>query len=239
MKEVYIVTGASRGIGHAVATQLEQRGHTVVRMARSNPNELDNLIECDVTSERAAELLKDVLKTYEGSEAYTLINNAGIVEPIGVMGLVENDVIARAIEVNVTAPIQLANTFIQQLQNVKATKRIMNISSGAGRKTYDGWGVYGTTKAAIDHFSRIVFDEQKKMTQPIDIVAIAPGIIDTDMQTVIRSSSAESFPPLQRFLDYKEEGTLATPEETAERLIAYVQSDRMGTEPTADVRDLS
>lgn len=239
MKEVYIVTGASRGIGHAVATQLEQRGHTVVRMARSNPNELDNLIECDVTSERAAELLKDVLKTYEGSEAYTLINNAGIVEPIGVMGLVENDVIARAIEVNVTAPIQLANTFIQQLQNVKATKRIMNISSGAGRKTYDGWGVYGTTKAAIDHFSRIIFDEQKKMTQPIDIVAIAPGIIDTDMQTVIRSSSAESFPPLQRFLDYKEEGTLATPEETAERLIAYVQSDRMGTEPTADVRDLS
>lgn len=239
MKEVYIVTGASRGIGHAVATQLEQRGHTVVRMARSNPNELDNLIECDVTSERAAELLKDVLKTYEGSEAYTLINNAGIVEPIGVMGLVENDVIARAIEVNVTAPIQLANTFIQQLQNVKATKRIMNISSGAGRKTYDGWGVYGTTKAAIDHFSRIVFDEQKKMTQPIDIVAIAPGIIDTDMQTVIRSSSAEAFPPLQRFLDYKEEGTLATPEETAERLIAYVQSDRMGTEPTADVRDLS
>lgn len=239
MKEVYIVTGASRGIGHAVATQLEQRGHTVVRMARSNPNELDNLIECDVTSERAAELLKDVLKTYEGSEAYTLINNAGIVEPIGVMGLVENDVIARAIEVNVTAPIQLANTFIQQLQNVKATKRIMNISSGAGRKTYDGWGVYGTTKAAIDHFSRIVFDEQKKMTQPIDIVAIAPGIIDTDMQTVIRSSSAESFPPLQRFLDYKEEGTLATPEETAERLIAYVQSDRMGTEPTADVRNLS
>lgn len=239
MKEVYIVTGASRGIGHAVATQLEQRGHTVVRMARSNPNELDNLTECDVTSERAAELLKDVLKTYEGSEAYTLINNAGIVEPIGVMGLVENDVIARAIEVNVTAPIQLANTFIQQLQNVKATKRIMNISSGAGRKTYDGWGVYGTTKAAIDHFSRIVFDEQKKMTQPIDIVAIAPGIIDTDMQTVIRSSSAESFPPLQRFLDYKEEGTLATPEETAERLIAYVQSDRMGTEPTADVRDLS
>ena len=239
MKEVYIVTGASRGIGHAVATQLEQQGHTVVRMARSNPNELDNLIECDVTSERAAELLKDVLKTYEGSEAYTLINNAGIVEPIGVMGLVENDVIARAIEVNVTAPIQLANTFIQQLQNVKATKRIMNISSGAGRKTYDGWGVYGTTKAAIDHFSRIVFDEQKKMTQPIDIVAIAPGIIDTDMQTVIRSSSAESFPPLQRFLDYKEEGTLATPEETAERLIAYVQSDRMGTKPTADVRDLS
>ena len=239
MKEVYIVTGASRGIGHAVATQLEQRGHTVVRMARSNPNELDNLIECDVTSERAAELLKDVLKTYEGSEAYTLINNAGIVEPIGVMGLVENDVIARAIEVNVTAPIQLANTFIQQLQNVKATKRIMNISSGAGRKTYDGWGVYGTTKAAIDHFSRIVFDEQKKMTQPIDIVAIAPGIIDTDMQTVIRSSSAESFPPLQRFLDYKEEGTLATPEETADRLIAYVQSDRMGTEPTADVRNLS
>lgn len=239
MKEVYIVTGASRGIGHAVATQLEQRGHTVVRMARSNPNELDNLTECDVTSERAAELLKDVLKTYEGSEAYTLINNAGIVEPIGVMGLVENDVIARAIEVNVTAPIQLANTFIQQLQNVKATKRIMNISSGAGRKTYDGWGVYGTTKAAIDHFSRIIFDEQKKMTQPIDIVAIAPGIIDTDMQTVIRSSSAESFPPLQRFLDYKEEGTLATPEETAERLIAYVQSDRMGTEPTADVRDLS
>ena len=239
MKEVYIVTGASRGIGHAVATQLEQQGHTVVRMARSNPNELDNLIECDVTSERAAELLKDVLKTYEGSEAYTLINNAGIVEPIGVMGLVENDVIARAIEVNVTAPIQLANTFIQQLQNVKATKRIMNISSGAGRKTYDGWGVYGTTKAAIDHFSRIIFDEQKKMTQPIDIVAIAPGIIDTDMQTVIRSSSAESFPPLQRFLDYKEEGTLATPEETAERLIAYVQSDRMGTEPTADVRDLS
>ena len=65
-------------------------------------------------------------------------------------------------------------------------KRILNISSGAGRNPYEGWGAYCTTKAGLDHFSRVVAMEQANEQYPVEIVSIAPGIIDTDMQATIR-----------------------------------------------------
>lgn len=236
---IVIVTGASKGIGAALVEEWKKKDDTIViGVARTSVHTPDRMIAGDVTAKETREQFQELLKEYETrATAFTLINNAGVVEPIGMFGMIDSEAIERAIQINVTAPMEWTNTFIHALRDFKGKKRVMNISSGAGRKTYDGWGVYGTTKAAIDHFSWIVFEEQKRAAYPVDIVAIAPGIIDTNMQTVIRQADEEAFPPLQRFIDYKKEEVLQTPEETAAALVRYIMSDEMSKTPKADIRD--
>ncbi len=236
--QIVIITGASKGIGAALVQEWKKRQQVVViGVARTSITNVDHAIIGDVTEEETRQQFQRLLEQYQAKASrFTLINNAGVVEPIGMFGLIDSQHIQRAIDINVTAPMEWTNTFIQTLATFSGEKQVMNISSGAGRKTYDGWGVYGTTKAAIDHFSWIVFEEQKRAKYPVDIVAIAPGIIDTNMQSVIRAADEKAFPPLQRFLDYKKEGALASPEQTAVGLIRYLESDVMKTTPKADIR---
>ena len=145
---------------------------------------------------------------------------------------------ANAIALNLTAPMILANTFISSLKEFKGPKRIVNISSGAGRKAYEGWGVYCTTKAGLDHFSRVIALEQANAEHPVDIVSIAPGIIDTGMQETIRASKEEAFPLLDQFIDYKENGLLSSADQTAEKLIGFMENeDFKMVGPIADIRN--
>ena len=70
----------------------------------------------------------------------------------------------------------------------------------------------------------------------MQFVSIAPGIIQTNMQATIRQSSIEQFPDVERFIEYDKQNALATPEETAARLLDYLWSEKMGTQPLADIR---
>ena len=148
-----------------------------------------------------------------------------MVDPIGLIGSVPAEAMAQAIALNLTAPMILSNAFIPKLKEFEGPKRIVNISSGAGRNAYEGWGTYCTTKAGLDHFSRVVAFEQANVEHPVDIVSIAPGIIDTGMQETIRASGEEAFPFLDQFIDYKEQGLLSSAEQTAEKLIAFMENE--------------
>ena len=89
MKALYIITGASKGIGEALANQLEQDNtNEVLRLARTNPNALPNLITVDLTDESASvKAMTDWLNPrLTEATSVTLINNAGTVEPMGVLG---------------------------------------------------------------------------------------------------------------------------------------------------------
>ena len=99
-------------------------------------------------------------------------------------------------------------------------------------------GTYCTTKAGLDHFSRVVALEQVNAKYPVDIVSIAPGIIDTGMQEIIRGSSEDAFPLIDRFIDYKEQGLLSTAEQTAGKLIMFMENqDFKAIGPIADIRN--
>ena len=174
----------------------------------------------------------------EIATSFTLINNAGTVEPIGLIGTVQAEEMAKTIAVNLTAPVIISNIFISRLQNFENPKRIVNISSGAGRNPYEGWGTYCTTKAGLDHFSRVIALEQANVEYPVEIVSIAPGIIDTGMQETIRASEENAFPLLERFIQYKEEGLLSSAEQTAEKLIRFIEDvDFKTSGPIADIRN--
>lgn len=239
--DVVIVTGASKGIGYELSKQLVALGNKVIGVARTVDQNATNFVTADLAETNLLEsiltsIIEENIKT---ATSFTLINNAGIVDPIGLVGNLNAAEIEKAIAVNLTAPIILSNTFIDKLRDVNMVKRILNISSGAGRNPYEGWGAYCTTKAGLDHFSRVVAMEQTYEQYPIEIVSIAPGIIDTDMQATIRSSDEGAFPLLDQFITYKEQGVLSSAKETAEKLIEVLEREDFKTiGPIADLRNL-
>ena len=239
--KAYIITGASKGIGLELAKQLIEAGHFVVGIARTE-SELVGMkfIQADLSkTEKLESLLNEVIESVpENVGSFTLINNAGMVDPIGLIGSVSPEEMTKAIAVNLTAPMIISNAYISKLKDFQGTKRIVNISSGAGRNAYEGWGTYCATKAGLDHFSRVVALEQLKAKYPVEIVSIAPGIIDTGMQENIRASNEDAFPLLDKFIDYKEQGLLSSAEQTARKLISFMENeDYKEVGPIADIRN--
>lgn len=237
---VYIITGVSKGIGFELAKQLIEVGHLVVGIARTEC-ELNGMkfIQADLSkTDKLNSLMSEIIEAaprHAGS--FTLINNAGMIDPIGLIGFVNEEEITNAVAVNLTAPMIISNAFISKLKDFTGSKRIVNISSGAGRNAYEGWGTYCATKAGLDHFSRVVALEQLNAKDPVEIVSIAPGIIDTGMQKAIRASNEEAFPLLERFIDYKEQGLLSSPEQTARKLISFIENeDFKEVGPIVDIR---
>ncbi len=238
--DVFIVTGASKGIGLELSKQLRSKGSRVIGIARTKPANASDFIAADLAqTDCLAGLMSSLIdENSETASSFTLINNAGMVDPIGVIGSVDVEVLTQAIAVNLTAPMIISNAFIAKLKDFKGAKRIVNISSGAGRNAYEGWGTYCTTKAGLDHFSRVVSLEQANAKYPVGIVSIAPGIIDTGMQETIRASKEDEFPLLEKFIDYKEQGLLSSAEQTAKKLIAFMENeDFKVVGPIADIRD--
>ncbi|WP_301109173.1 SDR family NAD(P)-dependent oxidoreductase [Sporosarcina sp.] len=239
--EIVIITGASKGIGQELYKQFSENGARVYGLARTNPDHHEHIEEVDITdTEKVLSILKSiVMRNVDKAKSYTLINNAGVIDPIGLTGSLSAGEIDRAIQVNLTAPIQLTNTFIASLEKFTGTKKVLNISSGAGRYAYEGWSLYCTTKAGLDHFFRVVTLEQEQAVNPVGIVSIAPGIIDTGMQESIRSSSSEQFPHLDQFIKYKEQGQLSTAEETAAKLVKFTkETDFLKTDTISDIRQM-
>ncbi|WP_342505487.1 SDR family NAD(P)-dependent oxidoreductase [Sporosarcina sp. FSL K6-2383] len=238
--DFFIVTGASKGIGFELSIQLRSKGNKVIGIARTVPADVEGFIATDLAQTAGLVELIDTLidENREMATSFTLVNNAGMVDPIGLIGSVSADEMITAMAVNLTAPMILSNAFIAKLNDFTGPKRIVNISSGAGRNAYEGWGTYCTTKAGLDHFSRVVALEQENVEYPVRIVSIAPGIIDTGMQETIRASQKEAFPLLEQFIDYKEQGLLSSAEQTAEKLISFMENeDFQVVGPIADIRN--
>ncbi|POR55100.1 NAD(P)-dependent dehydrogenase (short-subunit alcohol dehydrogenase family) [Paraburkholderia eburnea] len=245
-----IVTGHSRGLGAALAELLLERQIDVLGVGRSAHPSLAqrkrstsasrdaDFVEAtlDLADPAALEqwLAGGALQRFaQGAQCVVLFNNAGMVDPIAPPGAQDASAIARAVTLNVAAPLMLANA----LASVQAQeRRIVHISSGAARNAYAGWSVYCATKAALDHHARAVALDAP---DGVRISSVAPGVVDTGMQATIRSTSVDHFPLRSRFEELKQTGKLATPEDSARQLIDYALSDAFGTSPIADVREVA
>jgi len=246
----YVITGANRGLGLALSTLAAEGAH-LVALARSETPELAALratagqyrfVGVDLADTPRVSALADALfgDIAKGNwEGIYLINNAGTVEPVGLAGQYGDASLAHGLAVNLTAAIQLSNAFIRHLQPLAADKRILNISSGAGRNAYPGWSAYCTTKAGLDMYSRCVGVEQANVPHGIRIASIAPGIIDTGMQAAIRSHGADEFPIVAQFHDYHAQGALAKPEATAAKLLSVLHSDSVAFGDLLNIRDFA
>ncbi len=209
------ITGASAGLGRAVAELFLNRGDTVVGLSRSSSIEHANYRFHKLDLANPSEVNNF---SFEGdADEVILINNAGILGETRHVGRYADHQLAEVMQVNVVALGDLMNKFIETYKDKKGV--VMNISSGAGSFPIDGWGAYCASKAAVEMLSQVAAKECEQDGIPFRIVAVSPGIIDTGMQEQIRSADQKDFTDLQRFLDYKKEGELASPREAASKIL--------------------
>jgi NAD(P)-dependent dehydrogenase (short-subunit alcohol dehydrogenase family) len=97
--------------------------------------------------------------------------------------------------------------------------------------------VYCATKAGLDHFSRSAALDEALLANPAHIVSLAPGVIDTDMQTDLRSGNPTGFPDQANFIQLKQSGSLTSPADAAARVLGFLARGDFGSNAVADVRD--
>lgn len=244
MKTKAIVTGHSRGLGEAIAAALLDKGVDVLGLSRRASAHLAakdgaklSEIALDLGDAKALgdRALSDRIEAFcAGADRVLLVNNAGMVKPIGPVGTGGAEAIARAVTLNVAGPLVLADLFQAVAAPVK-DRRLLHISSGAGRRGMAGWSIYCATKAALDNHARAIREDS---IPGLRVSSLAPGVIDTDMQADIRGSSVEQFPAIDQFRAMKADGVLASPAEAGTKIAAYLMSDAFGAEAVTDLRTL-
>jgi hypothetical protein len=237
-----IVTGHTRGLGEGIARHLLARKARVLGIARSENEALaeeygEALIQTrlDLSDTRALLGWLDggaLASFLAGAGRPILINNAGLLQPIGPLDTQEPSHVARAASVNVAAALTLSAAFVINTPDA-IDRRILHISSGAGRKGYAGWSVYCASKAALDNHARAVALDR---TPRLRISSLAPGVIDTDMQAEIRATTEDLFPDRVRFEAMKRDGRLPAPGDVGRAVVAFLLAAGFGDEPVADLR---
>jgi len=224
MQKLAIITGGSKGLGKSLVEEYCKRGYQVISIARSisnyhHPNLLIQ-IEFDLSDiEQIESTLHNKLKEIFSNDfdKVTLINNAATLGQVSkVINYTASD-FNKAVQLNFTSPIVLSNLIIKLLRNKNANFSILNVSSGAANRAINGWGMYCSTKAALDAISKVMAEESNGLGYKIAIVN--PGIMDTEMQGAIRNSSQEDFPLVENFQQYHKDNLLVPPA-TIARLIA-------------------
>ncbi len=248
--ELVILTGASRGLGRAMAVQLLAADRLLLTISRRPDDSLQAM-----AAERGARLEQWALDLSHGVgvaarleawlrrqdaarfSAATLINNAGLLGRVGPLQEADADSIAAALRVGLEAPALLAGAFLRATDGWGIPRKVLNISSGAGRRAIAGWSVYCAAKAGLDQLSRAMAEDEALRQNGAKIVSLAPGVIDTDMQVEIRAADAAGFPDRPRFHELKASGQLASASDAAARALAYLARPDFGVQPVADVRD--
>lgn len=248
--DLYIVTGASRGLGRALAEGLLAPRRALLTIARNpDPTLAVRASATGTTVEQwALDLAHDVgaaarLEAWLHAQprdrfaTATLINNAGLLGKVGPIDASDAETLAAVLRVGLEAPLVLTSAFLRATRAWAAQRRVLNVSSGAGRRPIAGWAAYCAAKAGLDHFSRVTALDEQRLPNPARIVSLAPGVIDTDMQGELRASDPSGFPDIEQFKQLKASGQLASPEAAAARVLAYLARADFGTNPVADVRD--
>ncbi len=190
-KPAVLITGASKGIGKALALEFRRRGFAVAGVSRSQPDyELDLWIDADVTSPEArARVLREYTAAF-GDRLDVLINNAGrgIQETWEAMS--ETD-LRDVFELNVFAMILLTREFLGALKNAEGT--VINVSSVAGKMPVACMGAYCATKYAVNAFSDSLRIELKP--HRVHVLNLIVGRISTGFgDRVLGSRHAPSTP---------------------------------------------
>ncbi len=236
--DYYFVTGSSRGIGKAfVESLLEVETAFVFGFSRNNhlKHPRFEFIKTDFLDSQLLEAFQ--FPQIKDAKSVTLINNAGLIGEIAPVGDKQAQSIQNTFLVNTIAPAVLCNQFIKQFSKMEFAKNIINISSGAGRHTVHSWAEYCASKSALDMFSQVIFEEQEGSPNPVNIISIAPGVVDTSMQVEIRASEKEKFPNHQYFIDLKAEGRLDDPNFVARKIIKILPEVLKNNVCLTDIRD--
>jgi NAD(P)-dependent dehydrogenase (short-subunit alcohol dehydrogenase family) len=205
-----IITGASRGLGLALARALDERGWRLVLDARgaealeAATRELNEAVA--VPGDVSDPAHRAALVALAGPQLDLLVNNASILGPSPQPELADYplDVLTRVYEVNVLAPLALTQAALTHIPDGGV---VLNVTSDAGIEAYDGWGGYGSSKAAFEQWTAVLGVERPKLR----VYAVDPG----DMRTQMHQ---EAFPG-------EDISDRPLPEESVPALLALIDGD--------------
>lgn len=182
---VAVLTGASRGLGLALARALDQRGWQLVLDAR-DADRLEaataglsggphHVLAGDVTSTRHRAELVTAAADLGGADL--LVNNASTLgaSPLPRLSELDEGTFERVLRTNLVAPVALVRDLLPQLRERRGL--VLNLSSDAAVEAYEGWGGYGSSKAALDHASAVLAAEEPLLR----VHAVDPGDLRTDL----------------------------------------------------------
>ena len=248
-QHLYILTGASRGMGLAMAQQLLKPGNVLLCISRNvNPDLATAAQKADVPLTQwtqdladgagASDRLREWLNSQNPVDfaSVSLINNAGVIPPIVPLRQSNPADLALALRVGLEAPMALSAAFLGGTHSWPVPRKVLNISSGLGRYPMASQAGYCAAKAGMDHFTRCLALDEALHANGAKVCALAPGVIDTDMQVQLRGAAGEAFPDQSKFLQLKAQGQLSSPEAAAESVLRFLASPDFGREPVADLR---
>lgn len=247
----YIITGASKGIGEAITRALLVKGNILFAVSRTlNEDLVETAASLDVPlfymeadlidAGSAAGFIEYAFAKIDSSkaESISLINNAGMIEPIARLDQATEEAMEIHYRLNLLAPAILCSCFIKASKKIDIPKVILNISSGAAHYPYKGWSMYCSSKAGLDMLTRTVGLEQKDEQSPVKIFSLAPGIVDTSMQSVIRESDPTQFEEKDKFVSLHVEGKLSQASSVASVIAQTIHDQRIENGSLQTIDDL-
>ena len=236
MRRYAVVTGASRGIGAAVARAFVERGISVLGIARSEATlthpgyhhvRLDLSQPSGVEAFFEGQFAPQFAPAVDADEVI-LVNNCGTIGEIEGLASRSLTTLDRELALNATVPIWLMGFMARCFSG--RSMRIVNLTSGAADRPYAGWASYCASKAALLMASRVFAEEQALIREqergPFrGVVCLAPGSVETDIQKSIREAGVEAFPELEKFHRLKDTGGLFCAREVAEVLTRLIETE--------------
>ncbi len=209
---VIVVTGASRGLGAGMAQWFASQGAHLGLCARQEPAAPDAgttvSAAVDVTDAESIEAFARQVATELGS-IDLWINNAGVLEPVVAQRDLSPADLANHLAINVGGVLSGTQAYLHHLDAADRAGALVNIGSGASSSGRAGWSAYCAGKAAVDRLTETVAIEEPERL-PIAL-SVSPGIIDTDMQALIRDQTTSVMPDVDWFRRRKADGAMNSP----------------------------
>jgi benzil reductase ((S)-benzoin forming) len=233
---VAVITGASRGLGAGMAERFASGGLGLGLCARHEPAPpvpaADTTRDVpvvtaavDVTDAAAVDrFCADVVDRCGRIDLW--VNNAGLLAPLAPLREADPGELRANVEVNVVGALYGSAAFARHVRSRPGGGVLVNISSGAATTPYEGWAAYCGSKAAVNQITRVVAAEEAEAG--MRAYAVAPGVVDTDMQAVIRATPAERFPAVGRFHELKRVDAYNSPAWVADYIL------RLAFDPPSD-----
>lgn len=228
----FIITGTSSGIGQALARFLLENGDSVCGLSRRECQELSShpqyshicldLQHVDNIKDTIHRVLTE--RNQQNLTMIGLINNAAMLEPLQPIEECASKEISANIHINLIAPMLLTSEFIKATRNWAARRKVINITSGSGSYASPSMSVYSAAKAGLNRFTECVGVEQAYSdANPVEIIAVDPGMVETRMQQAARSKRNEEFKMAGYFKDAYLQGRLQSTEDMARQLMRIIE----------------
>lgn len=220
--KVAAITGASRGIGAGIAKVFRERGLRLALCARGEPALPDD--GAGVLTRRFDVADPSAMDEFAAAAAARFgridlwINNAGVLEPIAPVRRLQDEELRRHFEINVFGVLHGSRAFLRRGVDPQGGGVLINVSSGAAWHGYAGWAAYCMSKAAVDRLTETL--QLEEASRGLRAHAVAPGIVDTAMQELIRAQSADVFPEVERFRGFKQQEAFNSVGFVARQLLA-------------------